>query len=152
MDTEVKLVIEDNTKDCSIENKINITEHSNIDIDKSEKPETNNIDTSKIETKEINNIEDKKIKRKKKKTVLCDPLKFKPARPKKKLLARNLSCDSEKYEIDKILDDSIDENTGKKIYYIKWKDYKYSENTWEFCHTIKHLQVYKDYIKMKKSK
>jgi hypothetical protein len=57
--------------------------------------------------------------------------------------------EDETYEVEKILDDSVDEKTGKKIYLIKWKHYADSESTWEFVNEIKHLQIYKNYLKNK---
>ena len=56
----------------------------------------------------------------------------------------------EEYEVEKIVDDGFDKETRKRIYFVKWKGYPDSQNTWEFINEIKHLQVYKDYLKNKK--
>jgi len=69
-------------------------------------------------------------------------------------LRNQIAHNDEKFEIDEILDIKYEEQYGRYMILIRWKNFGDDENTWEFIEEIWETtrEVVKNYLKKKDSK
>merc|ERR1711976_284041 len=68
----------------------------------------------------------------------------------KKFSARKMSESEEEYEVDKIVDDKIED--GEKMYLIRWKGFASDDDTWEPISNLECPDNIKEYERVKKEK
>merc|ERR1711917_11987 len=69
---------------------------------------------------------------------------------RKKKLVEKMSESEEEYEVDKIVDDKIED--GEKMYLIRWKGFASDDDTWEPISNLECPDNIKEYERVKKEK
>merc|ERR1711917_219063 len=69
---------------------------------------------------------------------------------RKKKLVEKMSESEEEYEVDKIVDDKIED--GEKMYLIRWKGFASDDDTWEPISNLECPDNIKEYERAKKEK
>ena len=57
-------------------------------------------------------------------------------------------ADEELYEVERILKDN-GLSGEKRFYWVKWKGYSHSDNTWEPIEGLSHLRIWREYERSK---